>query len=580
MDGPTILIANPRDTERTLLGYLLSREGFLVHEARTAAETVSTAQTKPVHIVILDIAFWQSSETNVLTTLKHHPQTKQLPVLLFGESRNREDLATALQAGAAQWITRNGFEVQTFLNKLHTVLGQRRSDTAAGAINEAAPGATPRQANGNKLTPMAVSEKFSSPEHLAAFEFNILDAITTTCNKEKTGEHTSKIALRDPMLAVSLLNAANAAAHPHYPNGVVNPAQAIEAIGTKGFYIVAESVAPLNVRSSAVWSPAHFWVHSVATARIAGMLSTRLRLATPADAATAGLLHDVGRAMLATQFGGHYQALVEAAKSCDRPTTTWERDIVGLHHGEIAALAFKQLGLPEVLRDAVLVHHDSLSSCQALKIAIRLVALIVQAADQIANTVFTGDFPLTPLTDFADECAAALESAKVSLDDVLREARVIVAELTTEMAHQFPRALADPRYYAQKPMQSVLYFAPGHCEFDLIRAFFEVRSQNLHCISRLGHQPSAPNAPVVVNLAGLTDISRQVEALTSIMASGLMRTHKGLVLLPIMPQAVHQTFISDTWRILSLPAHPALWMKWLAASSESAAQPDPALSVA
>jgi putative nucleotidyltransferase with HDIG domain len=529
---------------------------------------------------LLDIAFWQGAETNVLTTLKHHPQTKQLPVLLFGDSRSREDLAAALQAGAAQWITRSGFEVQTFLNKLHTVLGQRHHDTAAGETKEAASAVDPTQTGDDKLTPIAVSEKLSSIGHLAAFEFNILDAITTTCSKDQTSEHTSRIALRDPMLAMALLNAANAAAHPHYPDGVVNPTQAIEAIGAKGFYIVAESVPPLDARGTATWSAAHFWVHSVATARIAGMLSTRLRLGNPADAATAGLLHDVGRAMLATQFGYHYQALVEAAKSCDNPTTTWERHIVGLHHGEIAALAFKQLGLPEVLRDAVLVHHDSLSSCQALRIAIRLIALIVQAADQIANTVFTGDFPLTPLTDFADECAAALESAKVSLTDVLCEARVIVAELCTEMAHRFPRAVADPHYYAQKPMQSVLYFAPGHCEFDLIRAFFDVRSQNLLCINRLGQQPNAPHAPVIVNLAGLTDINRQVEALTSIMASGLMRTHKGLVLLPILPQAVHQAFVSDTWRILSLPAHPALWMKWLADAGQDAAQPEPVLSVA
>jgi putative nucleotidyltransferase with HDIG domain len=580
MEGVTILVADPRDTERVLLGYLLCREGFSVHEARSATEAVEIAQSKPVHLIILDVAFWQGAETNVLATLKHYPQTKLIPVVLFGESRNREDLAAALQAGAAQWVTRNGFEVPTFLNKLHTVLGQQQDKDLTKAPSPAAQAAAPMQVACEKLTAVAVSEAFGSIDSLAAFEFNILDAITTTCSKDRTAEHISRIALRDPMLAAALLHTANTSANAHFPNGITDLSQAVDLVGSKGFYIVAESVPPLDARKQTVWFPAHFWTHSVATGRIAGMLSARLQLGTPADAVTAGLLHDVGRALLATKFGNHYKALVEAAKSCDCPSTQWERELVGLHHGEIAAHAFKQLGLPEMLRDVVLVHHESMSACQALKISTRLIALIVQAADQIANTVFPGDFPLTPLTDFAEECAAALESAKVSLTDVLHDARAIVGELTTEMAHQFPRAAADPHYYAQKPIPTLLYFAPGHKEFDLIRAFFEVRSQNVHHITRLSQQVNASHAPVVVNLSALSELSRQVEALTSVMASGVMRTHKGLVLLPSPPKPVHQAFVSETWRVLSLPAHPARWMPWLAETSQPAAQPPLETSVA
>ncbi|HVP13549.1 MAG TPA: HDOD domain-containing protein [Phycisphaerae bacterium] len=574
MERPAILVANPRDTERTLLSYLLSHEGFSIQQARSASETAEIAQSKPVHLIVLDVAFWQGAETNVLATLRYHPQTRLIPIVLFGESRNREDLAAALQAGAAQWVTRNGFEVPAFLNKLHTLLGQQRcQDTAdVNKTQGVSVGQTP--ASRDMLTAAAISDAFQSSKHLPAFEFSILDTIAATCCKDHTTDNISRVALRDPMLTASLLSAANATVHPHCPSGIVNPTQAIEDLGTRGTYIVAESLPLLDIRNPKTWSPSHFWVHSNATARIAALLSSRLQLGLPADAATAGLLHDVGRAMLATRFARLYQVLLNEAESCDRPSTQWERQLIGLHHGEIAAHAFKQLGVPEMLCDVVLVHHESLAACRALKIATRVIALVVQAADQIANAVFTGDFPLTPLSDFSDECIAAMDSAKISFDDVLREARAIVQELTAEMIRLFPRATADSHYYAQEPIGTLLYFGPGQGESDLIRAFFQARAEEVVQISRLSQHTAPSQAPMVVNLAGITDLSRQVEVLTSIMACGLMRSHRGLVLLPTPPQPVHQTFASDLWRVLSLPAHPALWMPWLAETCHSPVRND------
>lgn len=559
----------------------MGSEGFHVCEARTAEDTVRLAQDKNIGLIVLDTMLWQLKRMNVLSTLQQHPETKNIPVMLLGEPRSRQDITVGLQAGATEWIMRKGFEVNKFLNKLHTIFETRTVRNAPAG--EQAPKSDParRPASLGKLSLSNVTDVLNGVEHLTAFEFNILDAITSTCSKVQTTKHISDIAIRDPALTIALLSVANTLENAEtHDGGVVDPSKAIEMVGAKRFYIIAESVVPIKVNPRLQWDPGHFWAHSVATSRIAGLVARRLRLGTPGEAMAAGLLHDAGYAILANHSPNHLDMLLKAASECDQPSTDWEKELIGLHHGEIAAGVFKQLGLPDLLQDVTLVHHEPVSSCTSLKSSARVTAFIIQAADRIADVMFPGDPPLSLVGNLPKECEDAFANADISPADIIHEARGIMAELITEMTHHFPNTITRPWCYRKKPIPKLLYYVPSGLEFDIVKTFFEVRCSELRVLEELKAPVDWPRAPVVVNLSHMGDMEPQIEVLSSLMASGLMRERKGIVLLKGPTSPVHQKFASDLWRILSTPTPPLTWMPWLADDGNTNAQAKPQTNVA
>ena len=96
--------------------------------------------------------------------------------------------------------------------------------------------------------------------------------------------------------------------------------------------------------------------HAAAVASLAHALAQRLG-ADPAAAFTAGLLHDVGRAVLDRQCQRGFAAVLRYRNRHD----TWIRDaeqaVLGYDHAAVADALAAQWGLPGWLREAVGWHH-------------------------------------------------------------------------------------------------------------------------------------------------------------------------------------------------------------------------------
>ncbi len=571
MEKPTILIADPRDAERKLLAYLLDHEGYVVHESRSGTDTIRAAQSNDVDLIILHTSLWRCTETNALVTLKHHPRTKTIPVMLYGQPRDKEDLVRGVLSGATEWVVQNGFSTDKLLSKLATVLNSAgQAEPEPNQVEAATKTAEPPSSELGKLTPEQLREVLETVHQVPVYEFNIVDTITTTCRKDQTEDHLAEIALRDPMMLLALLARANGKLDENDPETITDAQRAVHAVGAKGFYELAESLKPSNLPSNSQWNPAQFWAHSVATARIAEMLSARLQLGTPSEARCLGLLHDIGLSILAHEFPQHMEGLLAAARAGNGGLETWEDSVIGARHGEIARWAARQFRLPSMIADVVVAHHGAMASRRALRISARVLALVVQAADQIADALFPGDMPLTPLNRLTDEFHAAWKHTHAAPEELITDARRIVAELTTEMAHRFPGATESQYYYRHKPLSSLVYTAPGHHKLDLIQTFFEVRTSALQVLERVGERPANKTAPIVVNLAHLPDLSGQVEALTSLMAAGVMKGRRGILMVSGELNPVHRNFVAGDWRAVTLPTHPAGWMVWLSEAARTA----------
>ncbi len=126
-----------------------------------------------------------------------------------------------------------------------------------------------------------------------------------------------------------------------------------------------------------------FWNHSMATASFAKAIA-KVQLAAPGmvdDAFAAGLLHDVGRLVLASAFGQEYQNVLRLAAEPGALLAECEEEAFGCTHNVAGAYLLGIWGLADPVVEAVAWHHQP--SRAEPKSFSALIA--VHAADCFAN---------------------------------------------------------------------------------------------------------------------------------------------------------------------------------------------------
>jgi HD-like signal output (HDOD) protein len=99
------------------------------------------------------------------------------------------------------------------------------------------------------------------------------------------------------------------------------------------------------------------------------------------DAFTAGLVHDTGKLLLASQLPDVHTSVVREAERTGRPEHEVEVQRLGIHHGTLGACLLGMWGLPSVVLDAARSHHSPL-----VQVPEKLDAVIAVAiADRLAH---------------------------------------------------------------------------------------------------------------------------------------------------------------------------------------------------
>ena len=95
--------------------------------------------------------------------------------------------------------------------------------------------------------------------------------------------------------------------------------------------------------------------HSQLTAKIASHIP--VPAAVHSAAVVAGLLHDVGKLVLATRSPKHFARALQGAAEEKRPLFAVEQDLMGVSHAEVGAYLLGIWGLPCPVVEAVAHHH-------------------------------------------------------------------------------------------------------------------------------------------------------------------------------------------------------------------------------
>ena len=100
-----------------------------------------------------------------------------------------------------------------------------------------------------------------------------------------------------------------------------------------------------------------FWMHGIVTAVCARSFAGDAGI-DPERAFTAGLLHDIGRVVLATCFPDHYRRVAEYRARHDCHPIEAERQILGLDHAAVGSALTERWKFAPVIQRAVAGHHS------------------------------------------------------------------------------------------------------------------------------------------------------------------------------------------------------------------------------
>jgi len=202
-------------------------------------------------------------------------------------------------------------------------------------------------------------------------------------NPMSTMAEVAAIIAMDPSLAAYVLRLANSALY-NFSGRVETVDRAVACIGLSEVETLALGAAlgrAVNMPPpAAVLVLPDFWRHAVAVGLLASALTERLGLEGRERAFTGGLLHDMGRLLLAVAEPDM------AALALDRAATGMsldaaERAVLDFDHAALGGRIARKWQLPDALVDAVACHHAP-ACCPENE----LVA-VVHAADFMANAL-------------------------------------------------------------------------------------------------------------------------------------------------------------------------------------------------
>jgi HD-like signal output (HDOD) protein/ActR/RegA family two-component response regulator len=179
-------------------------------------------------------------------------------------------------------------------------------------------------------------------------------------------ERLAQIIAEDPSMTAKLLQIANSAAGGRATK-TSSPFEAVQFVGMSAVRSLAlsahifRSFEHLRLKE---FSLSHLWDHTLRSGFIAQTIM-QLEHAEPADieeAHIAGMLHDLGKLMLADSMPDLFQKSLALAAEQKLSTEKAEFAIFGADHSGVAAYLLSLWGLPVTIVEAVAFHHAPSSS--------------------------------------------------------------------------------------------------------------------------------------------------------------------------------------------------------------------------
>jgi len=161
-----------------------------------------------------------------------------------------------------------------------------------------------------------------------------------------------------------------------------------------------------------------FWHHAISCAIIGRHLSVRSHIGLPEEAFTAGIVHDIGKLVLAKYFPNEFSKILEKV-ALGNTFYDAESGIIPIHHNEVGAYLAQRWQLPLIITEAIRFSHSMSPGNQ------NPIASLVLCADRIINAGCLDDAEGCsvdlPSGDILDQLRSELESSRQWIPETIPE---------------------------------------------------------------------------------------------------------------------------------------------------------------
>jgi putative nucleotidyltransferase with HDIG domain len=178
--------------------------------------------------------------------------------------------------------------------------------------------------------------------------------------EQRFSAQISEVIRRDPSLTSRLLRLVNSVYY-----GLSTPVNNIEEAV---FYLGVRQIRQLTMVTPIIedfqrlthqcafpWR--EFWQHCIGTAIITREIIGSVQAPTDESDYVAGLVHDVGKIVMAWSFPEHFAEIHRQASLGTKDLPNIEMEVLGLDHGEVGAMYLEHHRLPDVMVQSARFHH-------------------------------------------------------------------------------------------------------------------------------------------------------------------------------------------------------------------------------
>jgi len=313
-----------------------------MHFAHGGAEALEALTSTPFDVVVADMRMPGIDGAALLAEVSRmHPRIVR--IVLSGQA-NREAVLRGVGA-AHQYLSKpcDAEEIKTQLQRLFALRDLLTNDDLKSSIG-----------------------KLRSLPSAPGISGDLADAL-----RSDTGSlsRVGRVAERDLAMTTKLLHWVNSGffgTHAH----VGSAEQALQLLGLDVVrtLLSSEPVGEIDPADCRDFRLEGVWCRGVAMRRAVTVIASLEGLSsdTVVHAATAAMLVDVGRLVLASCIPDQYRAIVAEASRRGLPLARLEHEALGCTHGEVGAYLLGLWGLPEEVTAAVAGHHRPIAAPQPL----------------------------------------------------------------------------------------------------------------------------------------------------------------------------------------------------------------------
>ena len=254
-----------------------------------------------------------------------------------------------------------------------------------------------------------------------------------------TAADLGQIISQDTSLTARLLKIVNSSYY-GFQAKIETVSRAVTVVGLRelrGLIIAASAVETFSNVPDEVLNKVRFWRHSLYCGVIARLLAEKCHVLHSERLFVAGLLHDIGKLIIAQRFPQETRMIAIEADSRQCSEFIIEQELLGFNHSEVGGELMHAWNMPETLFESVAYHHTPRRAEKGVMetCLVHMANIFTDEAEQGLDMT-SRDKPSQDVDPFAWEVTGLDESVK---DHVFRAAGPLFTEaLETILPRSYP----------------------------------------------------------------------------------------------------------------------------------------------